>query len=125
MKLDKFNLIEEMLRAMPDVRLDYEKIIHRFGNEEPGGHNVFGDVVDPYVLSLLSSDIDQSKSLERVFAFFERMATSDDDYVINVLAITDLERLGDDPIILGIARKYMRENTRRISDDIEKGWGRM
>jgi hypothetical protein len=40
------------------------------------------------------------------------------------LCVTILERLGDDRNVLNIARKYMGKETRKLSDETEKGWGR-
>jgi hypothetical protein len=38
--------------------------------------------------------------------------------------VTILERIGDDKRILNTAYKYMRKETRKVSDEIEKFWGR-
>jgi hypothetical protein len=44
--------------------------------------------------------------------------------VQEVLAVTVLEQLGDDPLILKNANKYMGQVTKKMSDDMEIGWGR-
>ena len=123
MSINYGNVVRRMLQAIPEVHPFYEKEIEWSGEEEPGPHIVFGDVLNPYLIDLLKQD-NQEEELERIFSFFEEMAVSSDIKVQEVLAVTVMERLGDDPTVLKKAEKYMGPKTRMISDEIERFWGR-
>lgn len=115
------NLVQQMLEAVPEIRPYYEKELEWWDEILP--HVVFGDVINPYIISLLknSQDLDV---LQRTFQFFEMMANCPDERVADVLGVTVLERIGDESDVLGKAVKFMGKKTKEISDEIEKGWGR-
>lgn len=115
------NLVQKMLRAIPEVNPMYEKELDWW--EEILPHIIFGDVLNPYIITLLREG-NADQTLEKAFDFLEQMAISSDERVQEVLAVTVLEQLGDDPLILEKARQYMGSETREMSTEIEKGWGR-
>ena len=117
------NLVDSMLAAIPEVRPRFDE-----GNswwDEILPHIVFGDVVVPVVIEWLSEYQTKNSELIRAFSFFEEMATSGDKMVEEVLGVTVLEQLGDGRSILQVARTFMGNQTRELSDNIEKGLGRM
>ncbi|TFB12912.1 hypothetical protein E3U55_16915 [Filobacillus milosensis] len=89
-------------------------------NDELLPHVFFGECNDYFIKYL---ETEKTKELEKLFDFFERMATGD-EYVKELLTVTILERLGDNEEILNTAYKYMGKETRKASDEIEKFWGR-
>lgn len=115
------NIVNNMLMAIPEVRPVFEKELEWWSEVLP--HIVFGDVLNPYLLELLKSD-KEIDALKRIFDFFEQMANCNDEKVQNVLAVTVLERLGDEKTILNTATKYMGKQTKVISNDVEKALGR-
>ncbi|MEI5909558.1 hypothetical protein WAK64_21275 [Bacillus spongiae] len=90
-------------------------------NEEILPHVFFGEC-NEYFKEFLKKD--DKEELKKLFDFFERMAIEGDDYTKEILSVTILARLGDDKDILNISYKYMREETRNFSNEIEKFWGR-
>jgi hypothetical protein len=116
-------LVEELLRNIPEVKPMYDKEIEWWDGNGPGPHNIFGDVLNPYLINLLKQDEDIIL-LKKIFHLLESMAKSEDVLVQEVLECTILERLGDDRIILEKARKYMGKASQKMSNDIEKGLGR-
>jgi len=62
--------------------------------------------------------------LKRIFVLLDEMALSNDTDVVNVLNVTVLERLGDDPNILKEAFKYMSPKLQNMSDEMEEYLGR-
>jgi hypothetical protein len=90
-------------------------------NEELLPHVFFGDCND-FVIKLIKEEDPQI--LERIYNFYERMATNGDGDVRNVLTVTILAYQGDDSKVLNIAYKYMGIETRILSDAIEKFLGR-
>lgn len=116
-------LIDELLKAVPEIKPDYEKEMEWWGEEQPGPHNIFGDVLNPFVRSLLSKQ-GEEELLVKIFDFFERMAACEDIMVQEVLGCTVLEFIGDDKTLLEKAKKYMGKRTLQMSYEIERGLGR-
>jgi len=117
------NLSKELIICIPELRDKYEQELELWDGEDPGAHNIFGDILNPFLIEALHKDADE-ELLKKVFLFLERMATSNDSLVQEVLGCTVLERIGDDKVILQKAKKYMQEETKKISEEIENGWGR-
>ncbi len=121
--MDRRNVVARMLEVIPDTRNEYEALMQWYEGEDPGLHVVMGDVLNPYLIALLSSDA-EGETLRTSFDFLEEMALSEDAYVQEVLVVTVLEGLGGSPAALGRARKLMRPATRRLSEELEEGWRR-
>ena len=62
--------------------------------------------------------------LGRLFDFMEKMASSADLNINNLLTDNVLEIIGDDKLLLARARKMMGPKTLELSHEIEKSWGR-
>lgn len=119
--MDYNNVVQKMLKAIPEVTPMYEKELDWWDEILP--HIVFGDVVNPYIIRLLREG-NAEQIVQKVFNFLEQMAICSDERVQEILAVTVLEQLGDDPTILGVARQYMGHETKKMSDEVERGWGR-
>jgi hypothetical protein len=117
------NVVEALMEAVPELRVGYEAECRQGGDEPPGPHVIFGDVLNPYLLNLLSSDR-QDAALRQVFQFLEHLANHEDIHIQELVAVTVCERLGDDLKILHRAYKYMGARTRQFSDEVEVFWGR-
>lgn len=115
------SVVDDLLATLPEIKPRFEEEGKCW--DEVLQHIVFGDVVVPFVLELLSDESEQAM-LERVFAFFENMATSPDDMVSELLTVSVLEQLGDDAAVRAKAMHYMGRNTKKLSDAMEKGLGR-
>lgn len=107
--IDEFKDLKPVLQEHLDF---YEELLP---------HVYFGEC-NEFFISYINEDNPQM--LQRLFGVFEIMATEGNDQVKNILCVTILERLGDDRNVLNIARKYMGKETRKLSDETEKGWGR-
>ena len=59
-----------LAQEVPAVRASYEEYLKRWRGEEPGSHNVFGDLLNPYLISLLSENGDPNR-LAPVFRILE------------------------------------------------------
>jgi hypothetical protein len=120
-----YEMLNDMLiQNVPELKQAYLKELEWWDGEQPGAHNIFGDVLNPYLIERLDQ-MDDEKVLKRVFNFLESMALSEDEKVKEVLTCTVLERLGDDTKILERAEAFMGENTKKLSQDVEKGLGRL
>lgn len=107
------NLSKELIICIPELRTIYEQELELWDGEDPGAHNIFGDVLNPFLIEELHKDV-KDELLEKVFEFLESMATSNDVLVQEVLGCTVLERIGDDKTILKKAEKYMKEETKKL-----------
>lgn len=117
--MDKDNLAVQFANEFTEFKPLLEEHIEYNGELLP--HVFFGEC-NEYFIQLLEKE--KTDKLEKLFNFFERMATKGDDYVKELLIVTILERLGDDKKILNTTYKYMGKETRKVSDEIEKFWGR-
>lgn len=116
-------LTERLLEVVPELQPQYESELEWWGDEQPGTHIIFGDVLNPYLISVLKLG-KHGENLQGIFTFLEKLANHEDLDVQEVVAVTVCERLGDDPELLKKARKYMGETTLRFSQEIEQFWGR-
>ena len=117
------SLIDELLEIIPEIKPEYKKELEWWGAEQPGPHNIFGDVLNPFIKSILKKQ-DEEGLLIKLFYFLEKMATCEDIMVQEVLGCTVLEYIGDDKTLLEKAKKYMGKETLKICLEIEQGLGR-
>jgi hypothetical protein len=55
------NVAEALVKAVPDLRAHYEEELRWWGDEKPGPHIIFGDVLNPYLIDLLDSGHHEDK----------------------------------------------------------------
>jgi hypothetical protein len=122
-EIDYANVAEALVEAVPDVRGRYEEERCLWGDEKPGPHIIFGDVLTPYLIDLLNLERQEGK-LREVFEFLERLANHPDVHIQELVAVTVCERLGDYREHLKKAYKFMGPRTRQFSEEIEAFWGR-
>jgi hypothetical protein len=122
-EIDYTNVAEALVEAVPDLRGRYEEEHRWWGDEKPGPHIIFGDVLTPYLIDLLDSERQEGK-LRQVFAFLELLASHADIHIQELVAVTVCERLGDCQEHLRKAYKFMGPRTRRFSEEVEAFWGR-
>jgi hypothetical protein len=128
--ITKQNIVSEMLRIIPELKETYEAEIDWWGVEFPGYHNIFGNVFNPYLEKiqrefLVSNKRKHKEIIERLFAFINLLSLSEDDDVLNVLMVTILAKIGDYTEILESSYSFMSKETRKLSDEVEKFYGRI
>ena len=116
------NIGEKLVEVVPELQQSYELELEWWGNEQPGPHIIFGDLLNPYLISLLESH--NQPILKQIFTFLEQLANHEDIKVQEVVAVTVCERLGDNLEWLSKARQYMGKTTLQFSQEIEAFWGR-
>jgi len=117
------NMAEKLLEVVPELRDQYESELEWWGEEQPGAHIIYGNLLNPYLITLLDSG-DQERILVSIFAFLEELASHEDPRVQEVVAVTVCEHLGDDLKNIEKARKYMGSKTLSLSNEIDNFWGR-
>jgi hypothetical protein len=89
----------------------------------PGSYPLFEEILKPRVIELLESGADNDM-LKRIFSFYEEMARSSDEEVVNLLWISITEPLVYDKKLIAKAWKYWGEKTKDMAREIAKrlGW---
>lgn len=121
MKMKYEHVISEFLKDFPEYFSMYKEHINL--NEEELPHVFFGETLNEDLPQLIM--INNIKKLEKIFNFLERMSLEGDQNVKDLLSVTILARLGDEPDLLKYAKhNYMGVLTKKASVGIEKFWGR-
>lgn len=121
-KLTYENLSSKLVEIVPEIREKYEEKLKWWDDETPGPHIIYGDVLTPYLISLIESKGDHDEILKRIFDFLEVLAKHEDEHVQEVVAVTVCERLIDNKRWIQKAREYMGTETLKISYEMEKAW---
>lgn len=112
----KSKLLYEFFPEYKDTIL---KIALELGDDLP--HALFGNFFNPLIKKILKNYTNTNMALaNRIFAFYEKLAASNDEEVKNLLQVTLLEYLWDDYDVYLVANKCMGVNTKRINEEIKK-----
>ena len=105
------NLLDEALRVLPEFRAAYQVLLEKdYLDKDSGNHIVFGYAFVPVLTEAIKSR--DRACVERMFAFLEQMAASQDHLVGEVCDFSILEALNDefdDQVLL----TYMGPETRK------------
>jgi len=115
------NAAEKLVEHVPELAEAYRSELKWWGNQAPGAHVVYGDILSPHIDRLLRAG--DEMNLRRVFAFLEDLAQSEDKRVQELVAVTVCEHLGTEADLLSTSRHYMGPATLKLSRDVEKFWG--
>lgn len=105
--------VNSLLTAVPELKGRYATSQDETGPDVLP-HLIVGCVLKPFAKEALRSNADDIL-LERVFAFFEEMASSQDVEVVNLLYVGVFEAWVAEADTLSRAWKYMAENTKKIA----------
>jgi hypothetical protein len=114
------------LEKFPDL---WDRIQAKYGpqynlkTQIPGPYPLFEEILKPRVTELLQDGADE-ESLQHIFSFYEEMARSQDEEVVNLLWKSILEPLIYDKKLIAEAWKYMGEKTKDLARQIasRRGW---
>ena len=120
------NPVSDLLALLPELETEYVEDLKLFGPEYSlRFHSVFGQLLNPYLVTLLQQDDWLSEpKLPRIFEFVETLSNSGSPEAEELVAVTICERLSDDFEVLQRARHLMGPKTFEFSRDTEIGWGR-
>lgn len=116
------DLNRALLTQFPELAVEHAKLKRIWGEEEPGPHVVFGDVLTPYLIDLLDSQQSES-SVAEAFRFLEGLLTEEDPEITAVVGGSVLERLNDKRRWREKSREFMGPLTRQLAGRIEADWG--
>lgn len=116
------NLINRLLDAVPELRPGYDVVLKHWDGEQPGLHNVLGELLNPHIEELLEGSASNAQ-LVKVFGFVEELARHAEQHVQEVAGVTVVENLLRNKRWLARAREYMGPFTLAISNEMERDWG--
>lgn len=112
---------EKLVEFVPELEDVYQRELDSWGSERPGPHVLYEDILVPFINELLASTGDESDAtLRRVFEFVERLATTADERLRDLVAVAICEPLVADHVRLGRARAYMGPATLRILKKVKR-----
>lgn len=113
--------LERMLYFFPFKTYEYMESVKEYG--EILETVIIEDIFMPEILKLLYENKDFIL-LDGIFEYFEEVANCNDPYLLDIFSATVLEALGNDPVLLQIAKKYMGPTTMLLQRNADKGIGR-
>jgi hypothetical protein len=99
-------------------KFPFLKNFYREEEAEIGLYAIMGNFTINFIKLICESE-ENSELLRDIFLFFEDMATSNDEYIKDLLMYSTLEMIGDDKNILKTAKSYMGNETLFLSNKIE------
>ncbi len=112
-------LNDALVEAFPELKENYQKELEWRHHDDPGAHNIYGDVFVPYVVDALGKPEDNQELLVRAFALLERLAAHKDEHVQEVAGATVIEALLSARKVSAEAKRRMGPESLKIANDIE------
>lgn len=116
------DFFEKMQEFLPSTQEEYHKSIKEYG--EGLETLIIEDIFMPKIVELLAKN-KNSELLKNIFNYFEEIVNGNDSHLINILSITVLEILGNDKMILDIAKQYMGPKTALLQEEADRDLGRL
>jgi len=106
-----------LISEFPELSSLAEEQFNLWGGAGIPSHCFYGNILNSYVADILREN-NNRKQIEKIFKFYEKMASSDDEDIRNLLQVTLLEYLWDEETVFKNAIGYMLTETRAINDTI-------
>lgn len=112
-------IVNELLAEFPEISKNYEEEItwikDTFQGQDTEGQTVYFDrCFCDYIGRLLVDESQDDIKIEKIFAFLEDMAVSEDQEVRNLLQVTVLEYLRSWYLLQSRSEKLMLPETKKI-----------
>ena len=112
-------IVNELLAEFPEINKNYAEemawIKDTFKDQETDGQTVYFDrCFCDYIGRLLVDESQDDIKIEKIFAFLEDMAVSEDQEVRNLLQVTVLEYLRSWYLLQSRSEKLMLPETKKI-----------
>ena len=117
-------IVDDLLKEFPEICKNYAEEIawikDTFKGRENGGQTIYFDrCFCDYIGHLLVDECQDNIKIEKVFAFLEDMAVSEDQEVRNLLQVTVLEYLRSWYLLQSRSEKLMLPETKKIFDCVK------
>lgn len=118
----KENIVEKLIADFPNLKNEIESNLNDF--PEIYLHLIFGDIFNPYLLSLLDNPQKNRSKLIKASELLEYMSKMDNS-IQEVVVTTVLERLSDNSEKLALFSRFIGDRTRQLMNDYMKTICRM
>jgi len=117
-------LTECMLESLPWIAQEpeYRAAVADWGQEVPGPHVVYGDVLVPVLVRLLATAPDDQR-LRDAFRFVEEVVADTSEGVAEVGVVSVLEGLHGFPEVRDAAKPLMGARSREFAARLATDWG--
>lgn len=115
------SLNEELVSRVPELRQGLAELREMWGEEEPGPHVTYGDLLVPYLQEAARTRRYPSSFVAAMGLLEDMLSTFDDDETRNVVGASVLEPLSGDLGAWETLKHSMGQHTRAFADQIE--WG--
>ena len=117
-------IVNELMAEFPEISKNYEEEItwikDTFQGQDTEGQTVYFDrCFCDYIGRLLVDESQDDIKIEKIFAFLEDMAVSEDQEVRNLLQVTVLEYLRSWYLLQNESEKRMLPETKKIFDRVK------
>ena len=117
-------IVNELLAEFPEISKNYEEEItwikDTFQGQDTEGQTVYFDrCFCDYIGRLLADESQDDIKIEKVFAFLEDMAVSEDQEVRNLMQVTVLEYLRSWYLLQNKSEKRMLPETKKLFDRVK------
>jgi len=108
---------DDLVQRFPELEPLFQEQFESWKERDIPPHCFCADALNRYVTELLREDINQQQ-IEKIFEFYEELASCEDEDVRNLLQVSLLEYLWDKEFVYKNALKNMLPNTRAINSEI-------
>ena len=115
------NLGTKLIEEIPELEGAYRELLDWWGEETPGPHIIYGDVLTPYIIRVLESG-DEPTAITKAFELLETLIADEDVHVQEVAVVTVLERLQDNEEWVRLMRPHLGPLARQAVRDLAQFW---
>ncbi len=108
------DLVDALLKALPELHAAYRQETGLYDGPI-GAHVIFGDVLNPALLSALRHPELHADFLQRAFDLLETLLTRGGSRADNVVSVVVCERLIDDPALFAAALPFIHKETEMVA----------
>ena len=111
----------KLIEEIPELEGAYRELLKWWGEETPGPHIIYGDVLTPYIIRVLESG-DEPAAITRAFELLETLIADEDVHVQEVAVVTVLERLQDNEEWVRLMRPHLGPLAKQAVRDLAQFW---
>ena len=111
----------KLVDEIPELEGAYQKELEWWGDETPGPHVIYGDVLTPHIIRLLESG-DDPAAVKRAFELLETLIADEDIHVQEVAVVTVLERLQGNTEWLTLMKPHVGPLAKQAVRDLAQFW---
>lgn len=99
-----------LLHSVPEITPFFLEEVSWQDGEETGSHIVFSDILVPYLSHLVRES--NTSALQSIFHLIESLLCAKDPYADEVITLSFLDSLSEDPSLLQYCRQFFGEKTK-------------